>query len=819
MSLPFSTPDLEDGFAPSTPLKNRPFAPPSAFNWTAETSVPPPPKLDKGKGPAHQLRDPTDEDYDSDNPTPQKQPNPPRPSVSGYGIHNTQNMGEPVFNRQHQPPVNPQPIHQQPIYQPTPKIIKEPGLFYNGENFSRFLQRFERAAHAFGATDYDKALQIGRFMKTEELRLQLEAMEGYKTYDWAKLQEEMNNIWGDLDNNILYTTNDLVKVAEEYGKNGGIRTHKQYKSYLTKFTTILNYLVTNQHLHKKEDASILFMQAFAPESQMNVKQTLVGYDLIPKAPDGSTLPPLWAHLIKAVDMEVQAIEPGNFNVTNFSESNRLMQKKLDLQKGDGQRRERMIAEAPTGKPAVGKTVEDLSREIASLQQQLKSILPVSYNQPGTSDKQEFSRGNPRPSTPLYESLVCYYCRKEGHSTTRCPELAKDESEGLVKRQGKDWYLPNGQHIPWNPSRPIQSVVATASADPQILEAARRLVESRNTTGAATEPTPTMKSSVQTIHWAPPELGAQNFLKNQAITRSEAQRGRRSVRIQEPREDRMEVDQEDKVADIANDSPRTTPKTTWVREKTPARNQSANPEDILLQELDHMKIPTTFSQLTTISPTYTEKVIAKLQERLPGKSSATYVATPSTKAAAAMTTTVEEEDTSDPCYYSCALGYVTAEVGGAKVDFMVDSGSMVNVIPRTVAEDLDLELVQVDIPMKGVGGARCDLNGVAENCYIGIGRFAGPAHLFVSPKAQDCILGRPFLFDYGCTLEYHETGETLSFQGTKGRRVSVPLARIGQGRGWDNRKDLSTNTIKPVQKQEKTGEENRMFKKKSTQPFL
>jgi hypothetical protein len=223
-------------------------------------------------------------------------------------------------------------------------------------------------------------------------------------------------------------------------------------------------------------------------------------------------------------------------------------------------------------------------------------------------------------------------------------------------------------------------VATASADPQILEAARRLVESRNTAGAATETTPTMKTSAQTIHWDPPELGAENFMKTQAITRSEAQRGRRSVRIQEPHEDRMEVDQEDEVADIANDSPRTTPKTTWVREKIPAKTQLSNPEDFLLQELDHMKIPTTFSQLTTISPTYTEKVIAKLQERLPRKSSATYVTTPTTKAAAAMTTTVEEEDTSDPCYYSCALGYVTAKVGGAKIDFMVDSGSMVNVIP-------------------------------------------------------------------------------------------------------------------------------------------
>ncbi|KNE90048.1 hypothetical protein PSTG_16493 [Puccinia striiformis f. sp. tritici PST-78] len=164
-------------------------------------------------------------------------------------------------------------------------------------------------------------------------------------------------------------------------------------------------------------------------------------------------------------------------------------------------------------------------------------------------------------------------------------------------------------------------------------------------------------------------------------------------------------------------------------------------------------------------------------------------------ASAMTTQSEEEPSSDPCYYSCALGYVLAEVGEGKADFTIDSGSMVNVIPQSVAEDLDLEVVQIDIPMKG------------------------PAHLFVSPKAQDCILGRPFLFDYGCTLEYHDKGETLSFKGTKGRRVSVPLAIIGQGRGWNNKKDLSANTLTSTRKDNPTGQEHRMFKKKADQSFL
>ncbi|EFP90331.1 uncharacterized protein PGTG_16357 [Puccinia graminis f. sp. tritici CRL 75-36-700-3] len=702
MNLPFSTPDLEDGFAASTPLKNQPpFAGPSSFSWNQEPIGPPP--KGKGKASATQLRDPDDELSDDENITPQKYGNQQVPPLSGYGMHSTQNKGEDVFSRHNQqiPQQNipQQPVYPQPAYHASPKIIKEPGLFYDGENFSKFLRQFERAAQAFQASDYEKALQIGRFMKTEELRDQIEAMDGYIAYDWPKLRKEMIDTWGGLDNTILYTTNNLVKVTEEVAAKGGIKTSRELTAYVTKYTSIMKYLITNGHIHKEEDTSILFMKAFSKE-------------------------------IKVAEMEVRIVQPGYLDVTNtnFSEANQLMQKRLDAQKGDSQRRNQMIAETPSEKTMVDKNIEDMAKEIASLKQQLKSVLSVAYNQPSHLEQTEFLRGNARPSTPLYESQICFYCRREGHVTHRCPELQKDESEGLVQRSGKDWYLPNGQHIPWVPSRPIQSVVATASADPAIQEAAKRLVEQRKAGQVPTGMDSAMKTSMQIIDWDPPELGADNFLKNHAVTRSDAQRGRRTVRIQEPEDNLMNVDQEEDIANLDQEATIMPPKKFWGKEKAKSKSNSVLPEAALLQDLDHLKIPTTFAQLTTLSPLYTEQIIAKLQQRLPGKSSATYMTSEEHKVAAAMTTQADKNEPTDPCYYSCALGYVTAKIGGAKIDCMIDSGSMVNVIPYSVAEDLDLEIVQVDIPMKGVGGARCDLNGVAENCPVGIGQFSGPAHL-------------------------------------------------------------------------------------------
>ena len=125
--------------------------------------------------------------------------------------------------------------------------------------------------------------------------------------------------------------------------------------------------------------------------------------------------------------------------------------------------------------------------------------------------------------------------------------------------------------------------------------------------------------------------------------------------------------------------------------------------------------------------------------------------------------------------------------------MIDSGLMVNVIPAKLAIYLGLEVVEVDIPMRGVGGERCDINGVVENCDLTIGRFTGPVHLFVAPRAQECILGRPFLFDYDCTLDYPGDGEYLQFKGDVGRRITVQIARVGKGKGWNKFRHINGNS--------------------------
>ncbi|PLW06561.1 hypothetical protein PCANC_26019 [Puccinia coronata f. sp. avenae] len=335
------------------------------------------------------------------------------------------------------------------------KIIKNPTLMFDSNNFTAFLKQYEREARVFELDEYAMAMQIGRFVKTEELKQELEAMDGYDDAQWDILRPAMMELWGERDNTILHTQQDLIDLSGKLAKKGGLATVQEYKTYLGKFSAILMYLIKNEQLRAREDASYQFLTALSPTSQKNIKQAFVTQQQLPKGPDGSSKPPKWEHVIAAAEAEVQVEEPGFSNISGFAESNQVLKKALDVQKGDGKQREKMLDKIPN-QAALQKKIVDMEKEIASLKNQRANNAPVNYQQQSNNSTNEFSRGNPKPGAKLVPTgpRICYYCHREGHGTFVCPEAIKDEQQRLVRRVGNDWFLPSGQQIPWNPNRPI-----------------------------------------------------------------------------------------------------------------------------------------------------------------------------------------------------------------------------------------------------------------------------------------------------------------------------------------------------------------------------
>ncbi|PLW54069.1 hypothetical protein PCANC_06430 [Puccinia coronata f. sp. avenae] len=155
------------------------------------------------------------------------------------------------MNTQRLPPRPPEPI-QRPF-----RLINDPDLCYElGGNFNQFLKRYEQAASFFGCSEYKMAMQIGRFMKTEDLLTALEYMDGYDKADWKQLRAEMIELWGEFEKPLLlYTTQDLLKLKEEVVSQGGITNYQEFKDYLAEFSEILDYLPVNQVAERVADAS------------------------------------------------------------------------------------------------------------------------------------------------------------------------------------------------------------------------------------------------------------------------------------------------------------------------------------------------------------------------------------------------------------------------------------------------------------------------------------------------------------------------------------------------------------------------------------
>ena len=96
-------------------------------------------------------------------------------------------------------------------------------LVYTGINFRRFLARFELAAEFDGAQGYDMVRHIIGFIKGEDLKSELEEMEGYEERNWDLFRISMIESWGDAPPMSRFTIQDLDQLSEGYVNKGGIQ--------------------------------------------------------------------------------------------------------------------------------------------------------------------------------------------------------------------------------------------------------------------------------------------------------------------------------------------------------------------------------------------------------------------------------------------------------------------------------------------------------------------------------------------------------------------------------------------------------------------
>ncbi|PLW08507.1 hypothetical protein PCANC_28638 [Puccinia coronata f. sp. avenae] len=202
------------------------------------------------------------------------------------------------------PPRPPEPI-QRPF-----RLINDPDLLYELRgNFNQFLKRYKQAASFFGCSEYKMAMQIGRFMKTEDLLTALEYMDDDDNADWKQLRAEMIELWGEFEKPILlYTTQDLLKLKEEVISKGGITNYQEFQDYSAEFSEMLDYLVRTEQGGRKQEATCLFVQSFTPEIQKKITRNLSINEKLLQNPDGMWKNPQWDNTTRAAETEIRLEE-------------------------------------------------------------------------------------------------------------------------------------------------------------------------------------------------------------------------------------------------------------------------------------------------------------------------------------------------------------------------------------------------------------------------------------------------------------------------------------------------------------------------------
>mgnify|MGYP000853971503 CR=1 FL=1 len=114
--------------------------------------------------------------------------------------------------------------------------------------------------------------------------------------------------------------------------------------------------------------------------------------------------------------------------------------------------------------------------------------------------------------------------------------------------------------------------------------------------------------------------------------------------------------------------------------------------------------------------------------------------------------------------------------------MVDSGSMVNLLPSKLVREAGLVRHQCDIGLRALGGFECEVDGVVEAEEVEVAKVVRPLS-FLSVKSTEVILGRPFMFGFRAKMSFDpETREeVLSVADQDGQRFETTVCDPGRGR--------------------------------------
>ncbi|POW21653.1 hypothetical protein PSHT_02147 [Puccinia striiformis] len=675
----------------------------------------------KGKAtvsPGHMRERKTSNDSSEFNPAP----------LPGFN-DNAHRDNQSVSSHQYQPPqpqlqyINPNPYNpgltgaaphfleakiSLPVYDPTPfgrkpvKIKPESkDLIFNGTNMeiSDFITRLEKAAQVDGALGSDIAIQVMFFMKGETLVKEVQEMAHKEDYDWEKIKERLVQRWGKMLPLLKYKRTDLDKILST---TSNLSTQKEFQDFNIQVDNLVAYLIRVQHMLSVEEIRHSVLMCLSKPIRMAVTKELIRDNHMTLAVDGSHILPPYQIIVAYVQKELRTI-------TILENDENLEELKVV----------RPSQPQPQKFSTPDKSVDELTKTLSSWNTQKQKPTP-------------FVSASHVPYKPAQlekdlSHLKCHYCFGKAHTLHRCNLVYSDELDKLIKKEGTSIFLPDGTQIPYDRTRPYKQIKAEPVPEAQTSFGKLEEIEhqdhhcydcemaKRLRSGKEIEETPSAKKSRNEREEAM-DVDTErlmDFSRQDSYTpinpspsgltpASNPPTPPKKVSIQAP-EDSPKAPKE-----------KAQKKTTVER---PLANQYPDAEDKLVKQMLENRMNVSVGELLAGSPSVTEKFKKSVSsKRVPvdqTKSTNTGGMDPQEDG--------EEEEVGEiNIHYSCPLGYVTLSVNGRSFQALLDNGSQVNLMSKNLANKMGLVITQRKMNLRGIGGHKSIILGVAETVPVKIG---------------------------------------------------------------------------------------------------
>ncbi|EFP86599.2 uncharacterized protein PGTG_12981 [Puccinia graminis f. sp. tritici CRL 75-36-700-3] len=309
-------------------------------------------------------------------------------------------------------------------------------LAFNGSNVKRFLSEYQLAARLDGASEKDMAQQLGFFIAKDKLLDVVETLEGYEPPDWPKLKASMIAYWGNVDTT-KFSLPDPVpsdqSLEEENPQN----------------------LERGLPLGSHND--LLVEEAL--ESDSNFVDLDVGPELFDKSSKQDRN--------ESIKTREPAWHPTNTSLYFTAASAIEYPLASRINKSNPSRRQHENLKSSTVLSVSLPPVKDSTLPVPDSDQEDMDDNPELFEQ-STEDPSPAEVTAARlilalnpVASPINNHLSTEI--SENLSSASASAATKDKEKFLVDQKGHNYFLPSGAWIPFDPVRPIRSVVTAFQA--------------------------------------------------------------------------------------------------------------------------------------------------------------------------------------------------------------------------------------------------------------------------------------------------------------------------------------------------------------------